>query len=57
MVCELTETDQSFFLNRIRLILKPKKTERNLINLILWLFEKIQFAKTFLSYQTIITNI
>ena len=42
----------NLFFNKIRLILKPKKTDRNLINFILHLFEKLQFVKTFLSKQT-----
>jgi hypothetical protein len=56
-ICILTEINQSFFLNRIRLILKPKKTHEDLINLTLCLFEKTQFVKTFLRQKTtIVTN-
>jgi hypothetical protein len=39
----------SFNINRIRLILKQKKTDRNLINFILCSFGKLQFVEIFLS--------
>jgi len=55
-ICILTEISQSFFFNRIRLILKPKKTHEDLINLTLCLFEKLQFVKTFLRQKTTIVN-
>jgi len=37
-------------------MLKLKKTDRNLINLILCLFEKLQFVKKFLSLQMTMIN-
>ncbi len=40
-------TNHVYFINRIRLKLRPTKTDRNLINLVLWLAEKL-FVRHFL---------
>jgi len=51
VIFKLTGIEQSFFVNRIRLILKPRKDPYNLNNSILCSFENLQFVKVFLTYD------